>query len=58
MIEKLTAELRKEVNLLESWMKTTEYGGWSTHLQEPMKKRVTELKTLLYDIDNQPCVWK
>jgi len=40
-------ELKKEVQLLESWIATTETGCWSTHLQEPMKKRVLELKALL-----------
>jgi hypothetical protein len=58
MIEKLKTELRKEVNLLESWIKTTKYGGWSTQLVGPMEKRVTELKTLLYDLDDKPCEWQ
>jgi protein associated with RNAse G/E len=53
MKEKLIAEIRKEVNLLESWIKTTKYGGWSTQLIEPMQNRLSELKSLLYDISNE-----
>ena len=56
--EKLVTELKKEVSLLESWIKTTKYGGWSTHLVQPMQDRVTELKSLLYDINNQSCTWE
>jgi hypothetical protein len=53
MKEKLILELKKEVKLLESWNKITKTGGWSTHLVEPMTKRINELKALLYDITNE-----
>ncbi len=52
-MEKLINELKKEINLLESWVKSTEGGGWSTHLVEPMKKRVSELKGIVYDYENK-----
>ena len=41
-------EIRKEITLLESWILTTQSGGWSTHLIEPMKRRVAELKSVIY----------
>ena len=56
-MEKLITELNKEITLLESWIRTTEYGGWSTHLVEPMRKRVAELKSIVYDYQNKPTVW-
>jgi len=55
--EKLIIELRNEVSLLESWISTTKYGGWSTQLIESMEKRVAELKKLLYDISNERHPW-
>ena len=55
MEEKLVNELEKEVRLLESWIKTTKNGGWSTQNLEGMKKRVLELKGILYDIHNECC---
>lgn len=58
MKEKMIAELKKEVQLLESWIRTTKYGGWSTQILEPMENRVTELKSLLYDISNQQLTWE
>ena len=50
MNERIILELKIEVKLLESWIKTTKAGGWSTHLVEPMEKRVLQLKSLLYDV--------
>lgn len=49
-MEKLIIEIKKEIALLESWINTTNNGEWSTHLNEPMKKRVAELKCLIYDL--------
>lgn len=48
----LVEEIKKEIKLLESWIKTSNSGGWSTYLNEPMQKRVTELKSLIYDYEN------
>jgi hypothetical protein len=53
MTEILVIEIRKEIVLLESWILTTQSGGWSSHLIEPMKKRVTELKSILYTIGDK-----
>lgn len=47
---KLIAELEKEINLLESWIKNTKSGGWSSQNLDAMEKRVLELKGVLYDI--------
>lgn len=49
MENKLIAEIQKEINLLDQWIKTTERGGWSTHNLESMKKRQNELKVVLFD---------
>lgn len=57
MYEKLIIEIRKEVNLLDSWIRNVETGGWSTQNLEAMKKRRNELKAVLYDVDNQPTQW-
>ena len=56
-MEKLIQELRKEVNLLESWTRTTRTGGWSTQNLDAMEKRIGELKAILYDYDNKPLTW-
>lgn len=48
--EILIRETKKEIELLESWIRESLSGGWSTHLVEPMRKRVGELKSLIYDI--------
>ncbi len=55
MEEKLILELGKEVRLLESWIKTTKSGGWSSQNLEAMEKRVLELKGILYDIHDEYC---
>lgn len=49
-MEQLKEELRKEISLLESWIRLTNHGGWSTHLNTPMQNRINELKVLLYDL--------
>lgn len=49
----LLDEIKKEIGLLESWIKTTETGGWSTQNLQSMKKRVAELKAIVYDYENQ-----
>jgi hypothetical protein len=46
--QEIKAELRKEINLLELWIKTIEKGGWDTHLVEPMKERLAKLKILFW----------
>jgi len=55
MYEKMKAELNKEVQLLESWIKSTKSGGWSPNNLDAMEKRVLELKGILYDANRNNC---
>lgn len=48
MEEVYLRELKKEIVILEGWIRETECGSWSTHLVIPMKKRVSYIKNLLY----------
>lgn len=43
----------KEVDFLEKCLRETNGGGWSTHLNDPMRKRITELKDRYYDLRNR-----
>lgn len=51
MYEKMLSEIKKDIQLLEGWVKENRSGGWSTNLEAPMKKRIAELKSLVYDIE-------
>lgn len=44
--------IEKEISLLEDWVKRTNYGGWSTHLNDDMNKRITQLKDMHYALVN------
>lgn len=51
-MEKLIAEIQKEIDLLNRWIFRTENGCWSTFNHEEMTKRrdeLDELKALLHD---------
>ena len=50
-MKELVSELEKDVRLLESWIKNTEHGGWSTQNLSSMKDRLNELKAFLYDFN-------
>jgi hypothetical protein len=38
--------IKEEIKFLERCITETNYGGWSTHLNEPMRKRIQELEKL------------
>lgn len=42
--------IQGEIDYLEGCIKTSSTGGWSTHLNDGMKKRIGELKDLHYRI--------
>ncbi len=48
MKEKLLYEINKEIELLQRWLNETVYGGWSQHLNESLRKRITELKSFMW----------
>ena len=48
--QQLIQAIKTEINLLEGWIAETKSGGWSTHLVQPMEKRASELKNLIYDL--------
>jgi hypothetical protein len=52
MNKKFIEQIKTEIILLESWIRTSENGGWSSYLVAPMKERVMELKAFLYDFEN------
>lgn len=52
-MERLIEEIKKEIELLESWAKESRSGGWSTHQVKPQLDRAQELKALLYDISKE-----
>lgn len=39
--------IEDDIRLMERWVQTSLTGGWSTHLVEPLRKRITELYALL-----------
>lgn len=49
-METLIIEIKKEIELLESWIDMSTRGGWSTHLNAPMRARMLELKEIVYDL--------
>lgn len=48
-MRELVAQLEKEVKLLESWIKSTKSGGWSTQNLSSMEERLLEIKGFLYN---------
>lgn len=46
----MITHLQTEIELLGSWVKRTNSGGWSTHLNYDMNKRIVKLKELHYSL--------
>lgn len=53
MQERLLLLIKEEILLLRKWINETNSGYWSTHLNNPMEKRISELEHLYFTISHQ-----
>lgn len=49
-IEVLRSSIKDEIAFLRQSIIETKYGGWSTHLVEPMNNRINTLVAVLADL--------